>query len=78
MRAAKIGGEMAFLRAVACYPQSDAVGLRKIMLRAQKYTISETLSKNRLLQRRTSALFWQAQRFFVPLPAQEQNYAAYF
>jgi len=78
MRAAKIGREMTCLRAVACYPQSDAVGLRKIMLRAQKYTISETLSKNRLLQRRTSALFWQAQRFFVPLPAQEQNYAAYF
>ena len=77
MRAAKIGREMACLRAVACYPQSDAVGLREIMLRAQKYTISETLSKNRLFQRGTSALFWQAQRFFAPLPAQEQNDAAY-
>jgi hypothetical protein len=78
MRAAKIGREMACLRAVACHPQSAAVGLREIMLRAEKYTISETLSKNRLFQRGTSALFWQAQRFFAPLPAQEQNYAAYF
>jgi hypothetical protein len=78
MRAAKIGREMTFLRAVACYPQSDAVGLREIMLRAQKYTISETLSKDRLFPRGTSALFWQAQRFFAPLSAQEQNYAAYF
>jgi len=77
MRAAKIGREMAWFRAVACYPQRDAVGLQEIMLRAQKYTISETLSKNRLGQRGTSALFWQAQRFFAPLPAQEQNDAAY-
>ncbi len=34
MRAAEIGREMACLRAVACYPQSDAAGLREIMLRA--------------------------------------------
>jgi hypothetical protein len=36
MRAAKIGREMACLEAVACYPQSEAVGLREIMLRVQK------------------------------------------
>jgi len=73
MGAAKIGREIACLRAVARYPQSDAVGLREIMLRAQKYTISETRSKNRLFQRGTSFLYWQAQRFFAPLPAEEQN-----
>jgi hypothetical protein len=78
MRAAKIGREMACLRAVAYDPQSDTIGLRAIVLRAQEYTISETLSKNRLFQRGTSASFWQAQRFSAPLPAQEQNYAPYF
>jgi len=36
MRAAKIGREMACLRAVAWDPQSDAAGLRKIRLRAQQ------------------------------------------
>ncbi len=36
MRAAKIGREMACLRAVAWYPQSDAAGLQEIRLRAQK------------------------------------------
>ena len=36
MRAAKIGQEIAYLRAVAWYPQSDAAGLREIMPRAQK------------------------------------------
>ena len=34
MRAAKIGREMAWLQAVAWYPQSDAAGLREIRLRA--------------------------------------------
>jgi len=58
MGAAKIGREMACLRAVACYPESHAVGLQEIMLRAQKYTISKTLGKHRLFQRGTSALFW--------------------
>jgi len=73
MRAAKIGREMACLRAMAWHPQSDAVGLRQMMLRTQKYTISETLRKNRLFQRGNFFLFWQAQRFFAPLPAREQN-----
>jgi hypothetical protein len=77
MRAAKIGRERACLQVVACYVQSDAAGLWEITLRAQKYTISETFSKNRLFQRGTSALFWQAQRFFAPLPAQEQNQATF-
>jgi hypothetical protein len=69
---------MACLEAAACDPQNDAVGLREMMARAQKYTISESLRKNRLLPRGTSALFWQAQRFFAPLPAREQNYSTYF
>jgi len=43
MRAAKIGREMAWLRAMAWDPQSDAVGLREMMLRAEKHTISDTL-----------------------------------
>jgi hypothetical protein len=73
MRAAKISREMAWLRAVACYPQRDAIALREMMLRAQKSTISETLSENRLFQRGTSAFFWQAQRFFAPLPAHEEK-----
>jgi len=30
MRAAKIGREIAYLRAVAWYPQSDAAGLREL------------------------------------------------
>jgi len=58
MRAAKIGREMACLRAVAWYPQSDAAGLREIRPRAQKWTTSETFSKNQLFQRGTSFLFW--------------------
>jgi hypothetical protein len=73
MRAAKIGWEMARLQAVAWYPQSDAVGLRQIRLSARKCTISEAFTKNRFFQRGANALFWQTQRFFAPLPAQEQD-----
>jgi hypothetical protein len=45
MRAAKIGREMAWLRAVACDPQSDALAIREMMLRVENTQFPKPLAR---------------------------------